>query len=103
MTTRVRPTIPITILVCDDDAADRSRTQQMFEETVERIKDDPALLDIPMVMLTTSGLDSNVIESHRLRRSLFIAKPLTVSGLVGAMNVLGRFWFELLESPTMAP
>lgn len=154
MMTQDRHKIPITILICDDDADDRVRMQQALEdahivndlrfvedgeqlldylqrrgayagetgaaprpglilldlelprmdrlETIERIKGDPTLVDIPMVILTTSRLDSDVIDSHRLGTSSFIVKPLTFSGLVGAMNGLGRFWFELLESSPTA-
>ncbi|HXT17484.1 MAG TPA: response regulator [Gemmatimonadaceae bacterium] len=155
MMTQDTYTIPITILICDDDEGDRMCTQQALQdahivndlrfvedgeqlldylqrrgayagetgaaprpglilldldlprmdglETIERIKADPTLVDIPMMMLTTSRLDSDVIDSHRLGASSFITKPLTFSGFVGAMNVLGRFGFELLESRPTAP
>lgn len=68
-------------------------------EALRHIKQDPALLDIPVVVLTTSSLDEDVIRSYRLGVNSFITKPVTFSGLVEAMNVLGRYWLEIVELP----
>jgi CheY-like chemotaxis protein len=68
-------------------------------EALQRIKGDPTLVDIPIVILTTSGLDADVIRSYRLGVNSFITKPVTFSGLVDAMNVLGRYWLEIVELP----
>jgi CheY-like chemotaxis protein len=68
-------------------------------EALQRIKGDPTLVDIPIVVLTTSGLDADVIRSYRLGVNSFITKPVTFSGLVDAMNVLGRYWLEIVELP----
>jgi CheY-like chemotaxis protein len=68
-------------------------------EALQRIKADPTLVDIPIVILTTSGLDADVIRSYRLGVNSFITKPVTFSGLVEAMNVLGRYWLEIVELP----
>ena len=68
-------------------------------EALQRIKGDPTLIDIPVVVLTTSGLDADVIRSYRLGVNSFITKPVTFSGLVEAMNVLGRYWLEIVELP----
>ena len=57
------------------------------------------LLDIPVVVLTTSSLDEDVIRSYQLGVNSFITKPVTFSGLVEAMNVLGRYWLEIVELP----
>ena len=68
-------------------------------EALQRIKGDPTLIDIPVVVLTTSGSDADVIRSYRLGVNSFITKPVTFSGLVEAMNVLGRYWLEIVELP----
>jgi len=68
-------------------------------EALKRIKSDPSLVDIPIVVLTTSWLDEDVIRSYRLGVNSFITKPVTFSGLVDAMNVLGRYWLEIVELP----
>jgi CheY-like chemotaxis protein len=68
-------------------------------EALRLIKQDETLLDIPVVVLTTSSLDEDVIRSYRLGVNSFITKPVTFSGLVDAMNVLGRYWLEIVELP----
>ena len=68
-------------------------------EALRLIKQDPTLLDIPVVVLTTSSLEEDVIKSYRLGVNSFITKPVTFSGLVEAMNVLGRYWLEIVELP----
>ena len=71
-------------------------------EALQRIKGDPTLVDIPIVILTTSGLDLDIIRSYQLGVNSFITKPVTFSGLVEAMNVLGRYWLEIVELPPVA-
>ena len=68
-------------------------------EALQRIKEDPTLVDIPIVILTTSGLDLDIIRSYQLGVNSFITKPVTFAGLVDAMNVLGRYWLEIVELP----
>ena len=73
-------------------------------EALKRIKDDPTLCDIPVVVLSTSRLDQDIIRSYQLGVNSFITKPVTFTGLVDAMNVLGRYWLEIVElPPTPAP
>jgi len=71
-------------------------------EALKIIKADPTLRDIPVVVLTTSGLGEDVIQSYQLGVNSFITKPVTFSGLVEAMNVLGRYWLEIVELPPVA-
>lgn len=68
-------------------------------EALQIIKGDATLVDIPIVVLTTSGLDADVIRSYQLGVNSFITKPVTFTGLVDAMNVLGRYWLEIVELP----
>lgn len=69
-------------------------------EALEAIKADPGLRHIPIVILTTSRLEEDVLRSYDLGASSFIIKPVTFEGLVEAMKALGRYWFEIVELPT---
>ena len=71
-------------------------------EALKVIKGDKTLSDIPVVVLSTSRLDEDVIRSYQLGVNSFISKPVTFSGLVDAMNVLGRYWLEIVELPPVA-
>ncbi len=68
-------------------------------EALKVIKGDKTLHDIPIVVLSTSGLDEDIVRSYQLGVNSFITKPVTFSGLVEAMNVLGRYWLEIVELP----
>jgi CheY-like chemotaxis protein len=68
-------------------------------EALQVIKGDPTLHDIPVVVLSTSSLSEDVARSYQLGVNSFITKPVTFTGLVEAMNVLGRYWLEIVELP----
>lgn len=72
-------------------------------EALKVIKGDKTLHDIPVVVLSTSGFDQDIVRSYQLGVNSFITKPVTFSGLVEAMNVLGRYWLEIVELPPPAP
>jgi two-component system, response regulator len=71
-------------------------------EALKVIKGDETLRDIPVVVLSTSGFDQDIVRSYQLGVNSFITKPVTFSGLVEAMNVLGRYWLEIVELPPKA-
>lgn len=68
-------------------------------EALKAIKEDKTLHDIPVVVLSTSSLEQDIIRSYQLGVNSFITKPVTFPGLVAAMNVLGRYWLEIVELP----
>jgi CheY-like chemotaxis protein len=68
-------------------------------EALKVIKGDKTLSNIPIVVLSTSRLDQDIIQSYQLGVNSFISKPVTFTGLVDAMNVLGRYWLEIVELP----
>jgi len=68
-------------------------------EALKVIKGDPVLHDIPVVVLTTSALSQDVARSYQLGVNSYITKPVTFTGLVAAMQVLGRYWLEIVELP----
>ena len=68
-------------------------------EALKVIKQDKTLCDIPVVVLSTSRLDEDITRSYQLGVNSFITKPVTFSGLVEAMNVLGRYWLAIVELP----
>lgn len=68
-------------------------------EALKLIKTDLALREIPVVVLSTSSLDEDIVKSYQLGVNSFITKPVTFTGLVEAMHVLGRYWLEIVELP----
>jgi len=68
-------------------------------EALRVIKQDETLRDIPVVVLSTSRSDEDIVRRAHLGVESFITKPFTFSGLVDAMDVVGRYWLEIVELP----
>lgn len=68
-------------------------------EALREIKADPKLRRLPVVVLTTSCAQEDVVRSYDLGVNSFISKPVGFHGLVDAVKVLGRYWFEIVELP----
>jgi CheY-like chemotaxis protein len=68
-------------------------------EALAEIKQDPALRRIPVVVLTTSKSEEDVLRSYDLGANSYIRKPVTFESLVEVMRALGQYWFEIVELP----
>ncbi len=66
-------------------------------EALAEIKADPNLRRIPVVVLTTSKAEEDILRSYDLGVSGFVVKPVTLEGLVRVMKVLVQYWFEIVE------
>ena len=68
-------------------------------EALKEIKSDPDLREIPVVVLTTSKDEEDVLKSYNLGANSYITKPVTFKGLVDVVKSLGKYWFEIVELP----
>jgi CheY-like chemotaxis protein len=68
-------------------------------EALREIKADPELRRIPVVVLTTSEAEEDIVRSYDLGANSFITKPVTFEGLVQVMQTIGRYWFDIVELP----
>ena len=68
-------------------------------EALHAIKEDPSLRDIPIVVFTTSIAEEDIAKSYNLGATSFIQKPMTFEGMVHALDMLGTYWFEIVELP----
>jgi CheY-like chemotaxis protein len=68
-------------------------------EALKEMKADPALKSIPVVVLTTSKAEEDIIRSYDLGANSYITKPVTFLGLVNAVKGLGKYWLEIVELP----
>lgn len=69
-------------------------------EALREIKADPDLKRIPVVVMTTSKAEEDILRSYDLGASSYITKPVTFERLVELMKVLGRYWIEFVELPS---
>ena len=68
-------------------------------EALQEIKSDPELRRIPVVVLTTSKAEEDILRTYDLGVNSFISKPVTFEGLVDLMKTLAQYWFEIVELP----
>jgi CheY-like chemotaxis protein len=68
-------------------------------EALKEIKADDNLRLIPIVVLTTSKAEEDILRTYDLGVSSFITKPVTFSALVDVMKTLSKYWFEIVELP----
>ena len=68
-------------------------------EALVEIKADPNLRQIPIVVLTTSKAEEDILKSYDLGVSGFISKPITFDGLIEAMKIIGEYWFSIVKLP----
>jgi CheY-like chemotaxis protein len=68
-------------------------------EALKEIKADPELNCIPVVALTTSKAEEDILRTYKLGVNSFITKPVTFDSLVEIMKALGNYWFEVVELP----
>lgn len=69
-------------------------------EALREIKADPDLRSIPVVVLTTSAAEADILESYTTGANAYITKPVTFDDLVHAVQALDRFWFEIVTLPS---
>ncbi|HEU4486788.1 MAG TPA: response regulator [Povalibacter sp.] len=68
-------------------------------EVLERIKRDPDHRRIPVVMLTSSREESDLVRSYELGVNAFVVKPVDFNTFFEAIQDLGMFWAVLNEPP----
>ncbi|MBV8703233.1 MAG: response regulator [Acetobacteraceae bacterium] len=71
-------------------------------EVLERIKADPATRHVPVVMLTSSREEQDVIRSYGLGVNAFVVKPVGYQEFFEAIRDLGVFWAVLNEQPPVS-
>ena len=146
----MRSSLPIRILVAEDDADDRMMIKDAFEESrlgnpvdfvedgvqlmnylqregsyasmlehpfpgfilldlnmprkdgrtaLREIKASPLLQRIPIVILTTSKAEEDIVRTYNLGVNSFICKPVTFDSLVEIVKTVGRYWIEIVALP----
>jgi len=63
------------------------------------IKADPHLRRIPVVILTTSEADQDVLKSYDLHANCYIAKPVDMAQFIKVVHSIKQFWFSIVNLP----
>ncbi len=68
-------------------------------EVLKRLKSDPQTRSIPVVMLTSSREERDIIESYRLGVNSYIVKPVDFEQFTEAVRQLGLYWLLMNQPP----
>ena len=69
-------------------------------EVLARIKSDPGLRSIPVVVLTTSKADEDVRRSYELHANAYVTKPAELDRFLSVVRVVGEFFLTVARLPT---
>ncbi|MGE0594593.1 MAG: response regulator [Vicinamibacterales bacterium] len=68
-------------------------------EVLRWIRQDPGVRHLPVIVLTSSEASGDILDSYRLGANCYLAKPLDLQSFERAMDMVTRFWLELVRLP----
>lgn len=68
-------------------------------EVLEEVKADPELRAIPIIVLTTSSDEMDILQSYRLHANAYVTKPVGFGDFLEALRYLEGFWLEIVKLP----
>jgi chemotaxis family two-component system response regulator Rcp1 len=68
-------------------------------QVLEEIKESPTLKSIPVVILTTSASEVDILRSYRLHANCYITKPVDLDGFLKVVKSIDNFWLSVVKLP----
>jgi len=68
-------------------------------EVLQEIKDDHDLRRIPVVVMTTSRAEKDILEAYDLRANCYVTKPVDLGQFIGAVHKIQDFWLTVVRLP----
>jgi chemotaxis family two-component system response regulator Rcp1 len=69
-------------------------------EILEEIKQDASLKSIPVVVLTTSVAEEDILRSYQLHANCYITKPVDLEQFLKVVKTIDNFWLAIVKLPT---
>lgn len=69
------------------------------KEFLRQVKEDEKLKQLPIIILTTSESERDIIDSYNLQASGYVNKPVTLDDFKRVMETIGEYWFMLCKRP----
>ena len=66
---------------------------------LKKIKNEPELCRIPIILMSSSDENSDILESYNLNANSYIRKPVTIKGYDKVAESIKNFWFDVAEYP----
>lgn len=68
-------------------------------EVLEKIKNDPELKKIPVIMLSSSSSEDHIAKSYDLSANCYVTKPVDFDEYTKAVKIIEDFWFQMAKLP----
>jgi two-component system, chemotaxis family, response regulator Rcp1 len=68
-------------------------------EVLRELKNDPSLKTIPVVVLTTSRADKDILQSYQLSANCYITKPVDFEHFIDVVRTIEKFWLTIVTLP----
>ncbi|WP_068164160.1 response regulator [Rhodococcus phenolicus] len=68
-------------------------------QVLEKIKSDQDLADIPVVILTTSGAEEDIVRSYKLHANAYVTKPVDLDQFIAAVRQIDNFFVQVVRLP----
>lgn len=68
-------------------------------EVLKEIKEDEKLKRIPVVILTTSKAEEDIVKSYSLHANCYVTKPLAIEQFIEVVQAIETFWFTIVKLP----
>src|SRR3984893_7697165 len=81
---------------------DLNLPQKDGREVLGEIKESPTLKSIPVVVLTTSASESDILRSYNLHANCYITKPVGLNGFLEVVKSIDDFWLTVVKLPSEA-
>lgn len=78
---------------------DINMPQMNGKEFLKALRADPSLAGIPVVMLTTSDVERDVVSSYELGASGYLTKPVDMDELFSSIKRVQDYWFRVVRRP----
>ena len=68
-------------------------------EVLAEIKTDPDLRGIPVVVLTTSHAEQDIVRTYNLHANAYVTKPVDLEQFITIVHAINQFWFTIVALP----
>jgi len=68
-------------------------------EVLEEIKEDPDLARIPVIVLTSSEAEEDIVKSYELQANAYLTKPVDFQGFLDIVHGFEEFWLSVVKMP----
>ncbi|WP_256392633.1 response regulator [Natronoarchaeum rubrum] len=69
------------------------------DEVLDEIRDDPALEALPVVVLTSSEAQEDIVQSYELKANAFLTKPVDPEEFIEVVRTFQEFWLSVVRLP----